>query len=77
MFCDASATTSKTALVKRLKRSESFIIPNNPLARHSGVGRNPVIKALREADKTMMLPHLRGKLLIVWISASAGMTQFF
>jgi hypothetical protein len=28
----------------------------------------------READKTMMLPHLRGKYLIIWIPAFAGMT---
>ena len=49
---------------------------NNSLARHSGEGRNPARKVLREADKTVMLPRFRGELLINWIPAFAGMTQF-
>ena len=44
-------------------------------------GREPfstpiVIKIRRNADKTKVLPHLRGKLLIIWIPAFAGMTNF-
>jgi len=30
----------------------------------------------READKIMLLPHLRGEFLINWIPACAGMTRF-
>jgi hypothetical protein len=30
----------------------------------------------READKTVMWSRLRGRFLIRWIPASAGMTQF-
>jgi hypothetical protein len=53
------------------------MIPNNPLARHSGEGRNPVRKKTRKADKTVMLSRLRGSVLSRWILASAGMTQFY
>jgi hypothetical protein len=40
-------------------------------------GRNPAIEILREADKVMMLPHLRGNLFINWIPAFAGMTRLW
>ncbi|MDP2805619.1 MAG: hypothetical protein Q8O24_06710 [Gallionellaceae bacterium] len=57
---------------------EAYLNPNNPLSRHSGAGRNPLVKkTCREADKTMMLSHLRGNFLIIWIPAFAGMTGFF
>jgi hypothetical protein len=48
-----------------------------PLSRHTGEGRYPAIKILREADKVTMLSHLRGELLTIWIPAFAGMTGFF
>jgi len=51
--------------------------PNNPLARHSGEGRNPAIKTSCEADKTHDVAPLTGDLLITWIPAFAGMTGFF
>ena len=31
---------------------------------------------LRVRGKTMMLPHFRGDILVIWIPAFAGMTQF-
>jgi len=64
------------------------LIPNNPLACHSGEGRNPAGTNTREADKTsrlrqvsrdgktMLLSRFRGEFLIDWIPACAGMTQF-
>ena len=45
----------------------------NPLARHSGAGRNPAKQTSREADKTVV--PLRGEFFINWIPACAGMTQ--
>jgi hypothetical protein len=50
--------------------------PDSSLARRSCKGRNPVIKKHCEADKYMVLSHLHGKLLIIWIPAFAGMTNF-
>jgi len=57
--------------------SNTYINPDNPLARHSGAGRNPARKILREADNTAMLSRFRGELLTIWIPVFAGMTQFF
>ncbi|MFZ2300566.1 MAG: hypothetical protein WAW10_01695 [Gallionella sp.] len=35
----------------------AHFIPNNPLARYSGEGRNPARKIPREADKISALPN--------------------
>ena len=62
--------------------------PDAPLSCHSGLsinsgqaalraGRNPVMKKIRVADKTLMLSTLTGDFSIFWIPACAGMTEFF
>ena len=56
---------------------DTLFNPNNSLGRHSREGGNPAIKTCRKADKTKVLSHLRGNLLINWIPACAGMTQFW
>ena len=61
----------------KLRANGILFNPDNPLARHSGAGRNPARKILREADNTAMLSRFRGELLTIWIPAFAGMTQFF
>jgi hypothetical protein len=38
-------------------------------------GRYPARQINREADKAIMLSHLRGKFSIAWIPAFAGMTK--
>ncbi|MFZ2302628.1 MAG: hypothetical protein WAW10_12275 [Gallionella sp.] len=53
-----------------------YLIPNNPLARHSRAGGNPAKQTRREADKTIVFGSLRENYSINWIPACAGMTQF-
>ena len=53
------------------------MIPDCPLSRHSGVGRNPAIENMPRSGQNQVLSHLRGDLLINWIPAYAGMTQFW
>jgi hypothetical protein len=50
--------------------------PSNPLARHSGEGRNPARTNTREADKIKALPSFRASFFINGIPAFAGMTRF-
>lgn len=73
-------SAAKSGLIELLpaKQSTKFSLkPDYPVGRRSCEGRSPAIKKIREADKTLMLPHLRGNLLIIWIPAFAGMTPFF
>ncbi len=46
--------------------------PQNPLARHSGEGRNPAIRNTPRSGR--IHAHCRGNLLTNWIPAFAGMT---
>jgi len=77
LICHESDYSLKQFGLDMLKVARLTMNPDNPLARHSGEGRNPARKILREADNTAMLSRFRGELLTIWIPAFAGITQFF
>ena len=50
--------------------------PKNPLARHSRASGNPARKNTRRSRQNLDIAPLRGRSLINWIPAFAGMTSF-
>jgi hypothetical protein len=54
-----------------------FLNQNNPLASLFPRRRESSIKTFRAADIAAMLSRFRGVILINWIPACAGMTEFF
>jgi hypothetical protein len=53
-----------------------LFIQKNPLARHSRAGGNPARKYTRRSRQNLDIAPLRGRSLINWIPAFAGMTSF-